>query len=241
MEHINILAKRSIGLWCLLAFQAGFLNSLGFLSCHSFVSHVTGFGSQIGISLGTNEHHQALELFLAPFTFILGAAYASLFTEMRVIQKKRGRYFEVSIFIAVLISALGLAGILGLFGEFGEPLIQDRDFILLHALCFICGMQNACFSIFTKSSIKTTHLTGLVTDIGVSIPKMFLSESSLPEEVFQERRKMLMRLMIFFSFMIGAMMSAYLLNKHGFYSFVVPAMTAWTVVIYLRVGFNKEI
>ena len=49
----------------------------------------------------------------------------------------------------------------------------QRDFLLLFALCFACGLQNGLFSGLTRGQVRTTHLTGPITDIGLNLTKVF--------------------------------------------------------------------
>ena len=71
-----------------------------------------------------------------------------------------GLIFALSSFVAGL-------GILGYFGNFGEPLMMSRDYLLLILLCLICGIQNGTITTVSKSVIRTTHLTGITTDLAL--------------------------------------------------------------------------
>jgi uncharacterized membrane protein YoaK (UPF0700 family) len=62
----DILKKENSILWCLLAFQAGFINAGGFIACHRFVSHVTGYGTHVGLSFSQEGFWLALEMMVAP-------------------------------------------------------------------------------------------------------------------------------------------------------------------------------
>jgi uncharacterized membrane protein YoaK (UPF0700 family) len=39
-------------------------------------------------------------------------------------------------------------------------------------LCFIMGLQNAVISKLSNAEIRTTHITGVVTDIGIELGKL---------------------------------------------------------------------
>jgi uncharacterized membrane protein YoaK (UPF0700 family) len=59
MVHIenqdHIFSKRVAWIWLIAAFKAGFINSAGFLATGKFVSHITGFGTQVGMAVGHND------------------------------------------------------------------------------------------------------------------------------------------------------------------------------------------
>ena len=48
-------------------------------------------------------------------------------------------------------------------------------------LCYIMGLQNAVITKISNAEIRTTHITGLVTDLGIEIGKM-LYLNRLPGE-----------------------------------------------------------
>ena len=58
----DVYTKGKMSLWLLSAFKAGFINSAGFLISGKFVSHVTGFGTQVGIAMGHSDYFFGAEL-----------------------------------------------------------------------------------------------------------------------------------------------------------------------------------
>ena len=62
------------------------------------------------------------------------------------------------------------------FGLLGANIEQLRWFYLpatVMLLCYIMGLQNAMITKVSKSEIRTTHVTGMVTDIGIELGKLF--------------------------------------------------------------------
>ncbi len=228
LEPHDFVKGRFIGLWSLLAFQAGFINSIGFLACQRFVSHVTGFGSQIGITLGSGQYFLALEMLSAPFAFIFGAWLNGYLTVARHSRGLIPRYDLVTITFPIVLIVLLFAGVHGFFGPFGEPLLLPRDFILLCSLSFICGLQNACFATLTKGQIRTTHLTGISTDIGTEFALLINGSLTKKERQLALRRNF-MRLMTFTSFSCGALISAIIDTRLEYWSLVIPTTTSLLV------------
>ena len=54
----------------------------------------------------------------------------------------------------------------------------QRDYLLLFVLCFACGLQNGLFSGLTRGQVRTTHLTGPITDIGLNLTKIFTLDAT---------------------------------------------------------------
>lgn len=240
LEPQDFVKKRFIALWSLLAFQAGFINSIGFLACHRFVSHVTGFGSQVGITLGNGQYFLALEMLSAPLAFICGAWVNG---ELTVARSSRGlspRYDIVSLIIPCGLIMLLFAGVKGFFGPFGEPLLLMRDFILLSSLSFLCGLQNACFATLTKGQVRTTHLTGISTDFGTDLA-LSLSGGLSPHDKKMAYKRNIMRAMTFVSFSFGALVSAFIDADLEYWSLFVPATTSLIVsgtFFYVKYSIN---
>jgi uncharacterized membrane protein YoaK (UPF0700 family) len=228
LEAQDLVKGPFMGLWSLLAFQAGFINSIGFLACHRFVSHVTGFGSQVGVSLGQGKYALAAEMLSAPAAFILGAWTNGILTVSRTARGLRPYYDWVTFLIPIILVALFLAGSQGLFGVFGEPLLLHRDFAFLGGLSFVCGMQNACFATLTKGQVRTTHLTGISTDVGTDLALSFHPDIQSSERTMARKRNVLRGLTIV-SFATGAVVSALLDNRLEYTALLIPAGTAFFV------------
>lgn len=230
LEREEFLSYPLIGLWGVLGFQAGFINSFGFLACGRFVSHVTGFGTQIGGALAGRELNLALELLGFPFFFILGSTVSGIFTSARADRGLEPRYELVTAFLPIALFAATLAGAYGVFGNFGADFKSTRDFLLLYFLTFMCGMQNGCFATMTKGQIRTTHLTGIATDIGTDLSRWLFGNLDATEKQMVERAN-LSRLTTFASFAIGAILSVATTQMIEYMALLIPAMTATSVAI----------
>jgi uncharacterized membrane protein YoaK (UPF0700 family) len=227
----DILKNDNKKLWLLLAFQSGFINAGGFIACHRFVTHVTGFGSNIGLSFANNKIWIAMEMALAPVSFILGAAFSAFLIDRNTYQQREGQVKASVLIQSAFLIGVFVFGELGLFGVFGEPLVLQRDFALLFSLCFISGMQNGTFASLTNGMIRTTHLTGLATDLGLNVVRIPYLKVDDRERTYQRRVNRL-RLNTILSFSGGSFVAAIIFKKLGYHGFIVPALTS-LVVLYL--------
>src|SRR5690606_16799679 len=126
---------------------------------------------------------EAMGLLLVPLFYLLGSIYSAYYTERRRAMGRVPIYVYIMLTLSFLFSATAFAGLVGIFGEFGEPLLMLRDFILLGILCFCAGAQNALFTRYSKSVIRTTHLTGMFTDLGIDIVKYFTYHSKTKKKL----------------------------------------------------------
>lgn len=232
LQPHEIIKKPFLGLWSLMAFQAGFINSIGFLSCQRFVSHVTGFGTQVGITLGKGQYLATLETLTIPIAFICGAWFSGHLTVAREVRKLIPRYNWVTLVIPILLCLLLYAGNRGIFGSYNSPQF-DEDFPFLATLSFICGAQNACFATLTKGLIRTTHLTGISTDLGTDLA-LLLSGNLSDSERMLTRGKNIMRVMTIVSFFFGAMISAIADTRLEYWSLTIPLSTSLFVGILFQ-------
>ncbi len=233
LDREKFTAKPYVFLWALLGFQAGFINAFGFLSCGRYVSHVTGFGTQIGVSLASSHFWFALELLGFPLSFILGAFTSGVLTIARIERQQRPHFELLIAAMPVIILFLVFLGTTGLFGPFGEHLVSIRDFVLLFSLSFLCGLQNACFAIMTRGQIRTTHLTGISTDIGSELARIHLGKLSGKELEISQRANF-SRIATFVAFASGSIISVIVCQRINYLGLLVPFCTSIVVLFSVR-------
>ena len=233
LDREEFVQPRYVALWSLLGFQAGFLNAFGFLACGRYVSHVTGFGTQLGVALAETKPWFALELLGFPLSFILGSFLSGLFTAARIERREKPAFRWIILGIpCALVVLIGL-GTLGLFGPFGEQLVLPRDFILLFALSFLCGVQNGTFAVMTKGQIRTTHLTGISTDIGTDLARLLKGQLP-PEERALTLQTQASRISTFLAFASGSIASVLMSQRMDYVALWVPVSTS--LMVYAAVG-----
>jgi uncharacterized membrane protein YoaK (UPF0700 family) len=150
----------------LLCFVAGAINAGGFLAVRQYTSHLTGIVSAMADGLALGAYGLVLPGLGALLSFVAGAACSAIMVNYARRRKMHGEYALPLLLEAVLLLGFGvlgarLAGVAGLF----VPLT-------VMMLCFIMGLQNALITKVSKAEIRTTHITGIVTDIGIEVGKM---------------------------------------------------------------------
>ncbi len=215
-----------------MAFQAGLLNMGGFLACHRFVSHVTGFATFFGHELSQGKTLHALGMLTVPLFFLLGAMFSGLCVDIRLKQHKKPKYYFPFGIMFLLILFIFMAGIYGFFGEFGSPLVEFHGYTLLAILCLVCGMQNGTITSVSKSVVRTTHLTGVTTDLGIGLIR-FLYRKKIQGHTEEESKANFMRIGIIFFFGIGSTMGAFAFDKLGYVGFAIPLVTSGVLFSFM--------
>ncbi len=201
-----------------LAWIAGALNAGGFLAVGEYTSHMTGIVSRAADSIILGNFIPALAAAFMLMAFITGSASTAVIVNYA---KRNGM---PHIYTPVLLLE---AGLLLLFGLVGSQL-QKHEFMTVALtavlLCYVMGLQNALITKISHAVIRTTHVTGLVTDFGIELGKLIYWNktqiSASDRRVFANRKKMRLHGMLIFAFFGGGMMGAAGFKYLGFISTV---------------------
>jgi uncharacterized membrane protein YoaK (UPF0700 family) len=244
----NRLALESAVLAHVLPFAAGAVNASGFFIVGVYTSHVTGAVARMGDDLAQGDLTAALDAGLLVACFFLGALSAtSLFERAR--RRNRAHYAtaiaaEAATLTAVTLLGLARPGVVSPFGTFTAAL-----------LCLAMGMQNALVTTLSGAIVRTTHLTGVVTDMGIETVRAALWLRRAASErgaraaltlLFTDRQqpelvKLRLHLAIFVSFFVGAVVGPWLYLHHGFVSMLLPIGVLLLLIAFdLAVGFRTR-
>lgn len=218
-RHEELTTLRHLPSWALLAFAAGAVNAGAFLACQRFVSHVTGTVTRIGIDA---RDLLALDYLLLLVAFVAGAAAAILLARKSGTASQPAYWAPLGL-VSLLLLGVALGGEVGWFGPFGGSVETARDFALLAVLSFVMGMQNAAVASSTGMAVRTTHMTGPATDIGVALA--LIADGNADDRAVA-RRSLLLRGTKLCAFVVGGGVMAVLCPRITFMAFVVPAVAA---------------
>jgi uncharacterized membrane protein YoaK (UPF0700 family) len=223
--------------WFLLCFNGGAINVGGFLSTGNFVSHVTGFATMFGAELMGKELHIAFGLLSVPFFFLIGSFIAGLLIELPMHRNQKPHFDWVMGLCTGCLLLVVLGGELFHFGQFGEPMVLRRDYILLALLCLASGLQNAAIAASSGSSIRTTHLTGLTTDLGLGISRVFTFNLQ-PDKLKYEIKANYFRIGSILAFILGSSIGAWVFYRLNYWGFILPASISLYAALLERKKFN---
>lgn len=208
-----------------MAFQAGIINIGGFMACHRFVSHITGFATFYGHEKALPDPSHAAGMLAVPFLFLLGVMVSGQLVDIRLRLQKKPKYFISFGLIFLLLAVVFIGGVFGFFGVFGQPLVTKSDYFLLGLLCFVCGLQNGTITSVSRSVIRTTHLTGLTTDLGIGLVRL-INHSRIKGPIDDEIRATLMRIGIIFFFGLGSVVGGVAFRELAYFGFALPLFTS---------------
>lgn len=225
---------QNIFIWFVLGFQGGLLNIGGYLAVHRFVSHITGFATLFGEEVLSHDLGRAFGMFLVPIIFLIGVMVSAWFIERRRILNKLPKYSLIFSIIILNLLFISIAGMSGKLGTFGEEFSFGRDYLLLFILAFTCGLQNATISSASGSVIRTTHITGPSTDLGIGFVKLWTMWGI--NKVIDKKEIFIVwcRLGIILSFILGSIVGAFNFHKFEFMGFLFPMGISLFVAYRLR-------
>lgn len=144
-----------------LALIGGYVNSAGFVLLGSFTSHVTGNVGRLAGDLANHDVAAATGALAMMLAFFGGATAASVIVESDSFSQRHNAYGTALAAEAVLLSVFAL---ITNVTPAAYLRIRDAQGLLL---CAGMGMQNSLVSRLSGAVVRTTHLTGVVTDLGV--------------------------------------------------------------------------
>jgi len=147
-----------------LSWIGGYTNVIAFLALGSYASHMTGPITTFGRDLVERQWTQAIFFGFIIVMFFLGAVASAFMAEYARRQGKQSHYILPMFVEAVL---LGLAG----YGLYHGVHVSETDTLARFWVAGVCamamGLQNATITMISGSVIRTTHLTGVFTDLGL--------------------------------------------------------------------------
>lgn len=167
-DRRNAESNRHLGLS--LAFVAGAMNAGGFLAVDQYTSHMTGIVSSIADNLAIHNVEVVVVGLGSVASFVAGAAYSAILINWGRHHRTHSRYAYPLLWEAALLLVFGLMG--GTL-ELKSGLIPTTVMLL----CFLMGLQNAIITKISNAEIRTTHMTGIITDIGIELGKMVYMNS----------------------------------------------------------------
>ncbi len=234
--HSLTSAKRTrrsnIHLGAYLAFIAGAINAGGFLAISRYTSHMTGIVSSMADELVLGNVTAVLGGAVLLLSFVTGSATTAILVNWGLRRQLHSAYSLPLMAEAVLLLLFGLVGFTIRFDAgMAVPLTAL-------ILCFLMGLQNATITKISSAEIRTTHMTGIVTDIGIELGRLAFrnidQQANAIHFVKANRQRLAINASIFAMFLVGGIFGA-LSFKHIGFGVVLPLALSLMLVSLLPV------
>jgi uncharacterized membrane protein YoaK (UPF0700 family) len=210
--HRTDISNRRLGQS--LAFVAGAVNAGGFFAVGQYTSHMSGIVSALADDAALGQMALVLAGLASLAAFFLGAATSAILINWGRRRGAHSRYALPLILEAALLLAFGLAG--------ARLAAQGHVEATVALLCFVMGLQNAIVTKVSRAEIRTTHVTGLVTDIGIELGKLFYWNGGAAgaDKVVADHARLRLLCSLLAMFLAGGLAGAFGFKYLGFISTV---------------------
>jgi len=196
-----------------MAFVAGAVNAGTFLAVGRYTSHMTGVVTSMADELAFGDFTMAIAAMAMMLSFLGGAFVCSTLISYGQRHRLRSRY------AFILVVEAGLMLVFGFMGNRLETKVEFTLPVTVILLCFIMGVHNAVTSIISGAAVRTTHMTGTVTDIGIELSRLTyvnVHNKKGRQRIVANRPKLTLYLLILASFLSGGITGAIGFKHFGF-------------------------
>ncbi|MCM4168238.1 hypothetical protein KCTC52924_03800 [Arenibacter antarcticus] len=220
-------AKHNLKIASLLSFVAGIVNVTGFLSIHKLTTNVTGHFAFFIDEIHRWEPWQGSVYLLYILSFLFGSFISSTLIELTDIRERINIY---------VLPTLLEAGTLVMIAVLVQTLSDPSASLIACLLLFAMGVQNSFVTKISDAVVRTTHLTGLFTDLGIELSYLMFPKKHLNRHHIKTNIRL--RLYIISFFFLGGIFGGYLYTLIQFNVLLVAAALLISGLMYSRLKFK---
>lgn len=219
----NRTITQNIQLGGITAFAAGMVNVASVTAFFAFTSNVTGHFAIFAEEIAKGHWHQAGVVAAWLMLFFLGG-----FVSNALVIRAGSISSYVSHSIPLLIEIACLLGV-GIYGHYFYKETLTETEIMVGLLLLAMGLQNGLTASISNSAVKTTHLTGLTTDLSIAL-SMYTKKKFRKNQDLIDKIKLLYAILI--SYVCGGIISGVLFLQFDFRVFYAICLVLTIVLIY---------
>lgn len=210
----------------ILAFNAGIVNVVGLLGFeHRAITHLTGSTSMLAVGLATVNVSLILQFSGILGSFVIGTVLSGFIIQDCALQL--GRRYGIALILESMLLCVAV------------PLLRHHCLSGLFCAACACGLQNAMMTTYSGTVIRTTHVSGMFTDLGI-----FLGHAlrGLPVDL----KRLRMCFLIISGFLAGGLAGTLVYRAVNASVLLIPAATTAAmsvsyVIYWLRVKYKSRI
>ncbi|MEC3880338.1 YoaK family protein [Parapedobacter sp. 10938] len=222
--------KHNLRLAVLLCLVAGFVNAAGLLAFSILTTNITGHAAILAIDLGNGDLQGGLIALGWLCLFLGGTIFSGWYTSF---MGKHKRY----VYTVPLLIEFSVLFVVALPNQLSTVGIMQPEHVA-GCLLFVMGMQNALVTVISKSVVRTTHLTGIMTDFGISLSNVLLTRFRLTNGL---KQRLILQGNIILFFLVGGVLGAFFFHRYGYHAFLVPAGIILLTIFFdvFRMGYRR--
>lgn len=220
----------NLRLAAILSLVAGIVNITGVLSVQVLTTNVTGHFAFFAEDLSASQYSIAIRYLFFILSFLLGAFVSNVLIEITARIRPQYTYtlpITIETLILLAVALLGSRGLLALY----------HTQIIACSLLFAMGLQNALVTKVSRSVVRTTHLTGLFTDLGIELSQLFFYRKAT--ERHQLSKGIYLKLAIIACFFLGCIVGGFAYRSLQMHTLIVAAILLIVAMLFdsIRYGY----
>ncbi|WP_428740477.1 YoaK family protein [Tenacibaculum sp.] len=215
--------KHNLRIATILSFIAGIVNVTGFLEFKQLTTNVTGHFALFINDVADFEIWKGTIYFLYIFSFLFGSFLSSFLIEKFRENKKLNVFVLPTIIESLILISIPIV--------YNVYHIEHFDFIVC-TLLFAMGLQNSFVTKISNAIVRTTHLTGLFTDLGIELSQLFFPKTHPHKDKIKATIKL--RIFIISFFFLGGLVGGFLYSRQGLKlnTLIFPAIILITSLLF---------
>ena len=213
--------QHNLAIASLLSFVAGMVNVVGFLSIQQLTTNVTGHFAFFMEEVMQWKLWAGFAYFLYILFFLAGSFFSNLLVEAGLRNSEKKAFLRPVLIEAGLLLIAALAG---------PQLISTNPNWLAYILLFSMGMQNSLVTSLSNATVRTTHLTGLFTDLGIELSQLFFYRKEEQQE--RLRSSIRLRLTIIGFFFLGGIAGGIPFSQVGLHILLLAVLILLSGLLY---------
>jgi uncharacterized membrane protein YoaK (UPF0700 family) len=205
------------------AFVSGVTNVAGMVAFLAFTSNITGHVATLAKHI-VEQNFDEIVVFVIWLLMFFAGAFISNFIIKSLEHKSRYRAHSIPIIIEILLLLF-----VAIYGHNFYKETQTEREIVIGVIIFSMGLQNSLVSTISGGLIKSTHLTGLFTDLGGDVSEWLHPNVAKTDTI---RNKIYVRLTVLSFYFLGGIMGGYFFNLYDFAIFYFIPLILLTILYY---------
>lgn len=213
----------------ILSLTAGIVNIIGVLSIQTLTTNVTGHFAFFAEEIVNERYLNAFVFLIYIVAFLSGAFFSNLLIELN---SKKNPLIAHSIPMGIEIFILTIIGIYGYtWLSYGW-----NPQMIAYSLLFSMGLQNALVTTISSSTVRTTHLTGLFTDLGIELSQLFFYKQK--DARTKLTRSIRLRIVIIVFFFSGCIIGGFAYGQYNMQALLIAAFCLIMALIYDNIRYR---
>jgi len=205
--------RHNVHIAIFLSFIAGMVNMCGIFELQTLITNVTGHFAWLTNGVFNMDYTIVITLLIYLLAFLLGSFISGVLIEWMISKKKMNIYVLPTVLETTILLVVPILSVTS--DEVPNELLAS---LLLMAM----GVQNAFVTKISNAVVRTTHLTGLFTDLGIELSQLCFKQNIDTQSKNISTIKLRLNIIIFF--FLGGIAGGFVYHVIQIYTLIIAAI-----------------